>query len=894
MAGGWGPVASRSSLLELLEERSSVPTACPGCGNPVSVHSAFCRSCGTRLAPDVGRVRVDQPPAVLPSIPPPYAQPPAPANPTRRRAFPRLVLLGAAALLLVLVLSAGGICLYLPWESGRWDLLPSMVASIWENGWSGRLQPVVESPQAQTPALDSSPAPGIRLTAPAGALDRPRQFRATPFTEDQLTNLVQVAPDSIIAPVAGYDIDGGMSESDLFNGQVKLAFDLQTLNIPKELWGSVSVARLAPDGTLQHMVTNRDGSAVSCQIRHNNPYLLLIMILGLKSLYLTDQVVKGALDNTLGCDLDPYFRVEWPKSLPLRETAERRALDEKFKQLWDRYKPPEAQKDDSGVVSRQFKLYMSDPEVQKAYATFRDIEWKKKNYLPVQVAHVVDALQKAGNYIFEVRGFRKRGERIEVHCLTPWDGNPEVYGYSKDGHFTYPYIHINLDKVPATDTGADQTALDNLRVTAAHELFHVCQKEYYNWTKYANPGQIWSGGVNHWFMEATALVFEEEAKDYYLGKNWNASFPLTADNLYVSQTASPGASRKQLQAYFKVPMDSGGNETESGHRGYAVSQFLLDLRRRYYSRNADAFLPAVLDAFGTFRSGPIDALIKATSGSNTVFGADYLVFCAEQATNIFDQYPPSTREESLNPAEPLIRWPLVGPISSPCLIARIRGLGGPDLQQCKVLVRANSIKELGQLRRQEPSGDFRSITGSSLLLSRADMGSQASQTGVRLQRIETYTSPPTTHIAASNPMLPEMAQTEILLLAPPREMPKIQFDNERQIVRVEIPPSVLRKAGQVKDYRLTLYRLGNGRPLTFTTEGRSDVEIAWRQIAEAEPPTLQLPPDIRRRFHAHGDPGHGRSVALRDDAARQRRRPEAADELPRNRARACSAQRDFA
>jgi len=90
-----------------------------------------------------------------------------------------------------------------------------MLTSIWHNGWSGRLRPVVATPSAGTPALDSNPAPGIRLSAPAGALDCPRQFRATAFTARQLNELTKVGPDSIITPLAGYDIDGGMTENEL-------------------------------------------------------------------------------------------------------------------------------------------------------------------------------------------------------------------------------------------------------------------------------------------------------------------------------------------------------------------------------------------------------------------------------------------------------------------------------------------------------------------------------------------------------------------------------------------------------------------------------------------------------------------------------------------------------
>jgi|GEM_PF-4121871 len=743
---------------------------------------------------------------------------------------------GAGALILLVMLLVGGLCLYLPWESGRWELLPSMLTSIWHNGWSGRLQPVTELPPPSVPALDVELVPGVHLSAPAGALDKPRDFRATPFGPEELGEYFQPGPEGAILPLAGFDIDGGMTETDLFNGPAELDFDLKRLNLPPELWDSVTIARVAPDGTIQRMITSREGNSAKCQIRHNNPYLL-VLILGLKVLYLTDQVIKGnpLFHDYMGCDVGPYFHFAWPRSIPLRNSPERRELDARFEQAWARYRPPDTQKDNRQAVEQAFRRYMADPQVQGLYKTFNDVEWKKRHYFPAQVTQVVDAFEKAASYLFENRGFRRGGNRVEVYCVTPWKGNPETYGYQKDGHFTYPYIHINLDKVPSSDNpaGNDATALDNLRVTAVHELFHVSQKEYYNWTKYLNPGQVWGGGVNHWFMEATALVLEEEARAYYLVKGWNKTFPLTADNLYSGQNAQPGASRKRLHAYFKVPMDSGGTETESAHRGYAASQFLLALRARYYSANLDAFLPAVLGAFGTFRRGPVDALVKATSGSDKVFGADYLLFCAEKAKEIFDETPPATLDESLNPAEPVIRWSLTGPVSSPCLTARIRGLGGTDLQQSKVLVRTNNINEVGHLRRLEPSGDFRTITGSTLLLTRADMAPQVSQAGVSLQRVESYTSPPYSA---------DVFETEILLLAPPRDMPKVQFDNERQVVRVEIPPSVLRRRGQVKEYQVTLYRLGNGRPLKFTTEGKSNVEIAWRQIADVEPPSFRFLP----------------------------------------------------
>lgn len=723
-----------------------------------------------------------------------------------------------------------GLVVYLPMASGRWDLLPSMIGSL-RHGWSSRLDPT-PLPVSRAAAVDLRPHPALHLSARAGALDRNRRFEVRRLDRARLDRLAAATGNAVYAPVAAFDVDSGMQEGERFPGSLRLAFRPAELGIPEELWPYLQIAHVDPAGGLHPLRTRREGREVVSEVRHNSPFALtLVAIVGLKVLYLVDQVSKGALsdwhEDTVG-----GFRFYWPRTLPPRDTPEHRALDARLKKKWEEYRTRDVLADgDTPIWAARLRLYLSDPEVKAAYQLFHDPEWKKKHYYPPQVVHMVEAFQHAGEYLFETRGFRRRADLIEVYGLSPWTyDKKDAYAYTKDGHFTYPYVHVNLDLVPSSfpaHGGGEQGRADDLNTTAVHELFHVVQKEYFNWTKYANVSQAWGGGMFAWFGEATAVVLEEEAKAHYLGKRWNASrFPLTYDE-------------GKFLGLMKLPLDAQGeSEEQTTHKGYAASRFLLALRDRYYVANRDAFLPGLLEAFASFRSGPVDALAKVTSGSETTLGADYLLFVARSAWPIYDNVPPP-QEANLGRARPLVRWPYTGPLAAPGFAVKWRGLDAGDLKSGKLLVRVHrSIDDAVYNRlgwNRSRATQFQVLTKPYAVhaLAKAPVANPQAA-AMAIQRVEAYARPPGWLTSAARVMSGPRRETAALLLLPPKAPPKLKIDEKRQVLHISIPPSVLWREGEIKEYRVKFHGPAGTKPVVVGLGDATEADINWAQIAEAQ------------------------------------------------------------
>jgi len=754
---------------------------------------------------------------------------PAPRTPRSRH---HRLALAAGCLVLAfggLVAAVGGLAIALAAPSGRWDLLPSMVVSL-RHGWSGRLNPA-RPPASTTAALDLHPTRAFRLSAPAGALDRPRRFEVRALGRPELERMVAASGNTVYAPVAAVDVDGGLKEGEALPGELRLAFRPGELGIPESLWPHLRIVHVDPEKKLHPLRTRREGDEVVSEVRHNSAFALaLVAIVGLEVLYVVDQASKGALGDWHEDEVDS-FRFYWPRSLAARDTPEHRALNEALARKWEEYRQRDVLTDgDTPVWTARLRLYLQDPVVEAAYARFHDPEWKKRHYYPAKVAHMVDAFQKAGRYLFDVRGFRRRCEAIEVYGLAPWTyPNTDVYAYTKDGHFSYPYVHVNLDRVPDAwpAARADVERADDLNTTAVHELFHVVQKEYFNWTKYANPTQVWSGGRFVWFAEATALVLEEEAKDHYLREGWNQlRFPLTYDE-------------SRFIGLLKLPLDAeGADETEAGHKGYAASRFLLALRERYYGSNGNAFLPTVLDSFSGFRMGPVDALVKATSQSEAVLGADYLLYASSKAFPIYNNTP-APLEAVLGRQRPLVRWEYTGPLSSPGFTLRWRGLAAEDQKAAKLVVRTHRSIDDGVYNRwgwmRGAATDWHTITTPYLAtpLSAASVVN-ASAASIVLQRVETYTSEPSRLGQMAAMVSSRRHETTGLLLLPPTAPPKLRLDREKRTLHIELPPSTLWNEGELKEYRVKFHGAAGGKPMVVGLRDKTTADIQLDQLLAAQ------------------------------------------------------------
>lgn len=760
-------------------------------------------------------------PATAPAtVEPKRADPPAP----RPRRSARRWLFAAAGLVVLLGGTSAALAGFLLFESRDVRLLPSQVASLVRNGWSGRLRPA-PVPTTGTPALDVRPHPALRLTAPAGALDRPRTFSARPLATTELD--AEFGSRSAV-PVAGFELDGGMADDDCLPGALRLSWDLERLGVAEQARSRVQVVRRAPDGKLQWIATRLERGQAVAEVRHNGVFMILLVAGGVWEAitFVKDQVEAGTFDAHVIDGAGP-FKLFWPRKLALADTPERRRVTAALAARRDAvFARPIEGLSEREVWTRRYYAFLADPEVQRLQQTMEALEWKRENYYPPQVANALDAFERAHGYLHKTRGFRQRGDQIEIHFIDPWNGAPGAYGYTLDGSYTYPYIHMNVSMIPAAPEKAGASeAIDDLHTTALHELFHVVQKEYFNWTKYLNWSHFRGGGKFAWFAEATAVMLEEEAEPHYLRSGWVRQFKKTFD---------PG----KFMGLYKLPLEAQGeSEEETQHKGYAASRFLLDLRDRYYAANRGEFLKKLMEAFGSFRTGGVDAMVQVTSQSETVLGADYTLFAVREAWPIYN-YVPVPTTGALSRAEPRRSWKVTGPLSTPCVELRWNSVPEKELAGAKILLRTHGTLEHGVRHRwgwvRGPATQFRNVAGVAAVEPLSAAGPQRpTHQKLAVQRIESYSK-------ASWIGGPSDATTALLLLAP-KDPPRLRMSADRKQIHVEVPATPLWRLGESREIRVRFHgSLSGKRPLAISL-GRDKLaadidmtQVLGTQVADAE------------------------------------------------------------
>jgi FHA domain len=812
---------------------------------------------------DVGPPPLEQPPVSSPpEQPPPIVMPPqAPApqpppvpppidaaqeditsspgpspdagdsRPSRGLATVRLgtwVRIAAAILVLGMATSIWATWSLLLGGSGEWSLLPSVVRSAISNGWSGRLRPQAQVTH-NTPAIDLRPDPALRITAPRGAVDIEREFRVQRLDPDRVPVADGFDSLRMAVPLAAFEIDASMDDDDLFIEPVRFAFDLEELNIPRAQWAQVGLLHVDEDGRQRSLVTVLERGTMATEIRHNG----IILIVGLPAIPLTlgvlagvDHISKwGYTEAMFGGELNvvatPRFRIWFPKrALPWRDTPEYGEVQATLKERWQYYIDEMQTLQQPGApaltLSDRKRLYAADERVQAATALLADDSFLRAYVLPNQIILVLDALARAEQYLWTHRGFLKPSEQVDIILPEKYTGSATSFGFQRDGHFAYPYIHLNLSKIPREAPGPPNPAvLDELDTTVLHELFHVVQKEYFNWSKYLSPTHVWGGQRYAWFLEATALVLEEDAEPYYHRQGWTR----TAFGKTFIASAHMG--------WFKLPLDAAAaTEPETQDKGYGASRFLLSLRDRYYASNPDAFLKNYLWRFHSVKS-PVGVLAFITSKSGLVLGADYQIFAVRHADAI-SLAAPKPVKRTLTRARPVAKWPLeAAPLSSAMCEFDYRSLDAKELDAALLVVRTevNAEVRVGTRTRSGASAPWKTIDDSLPVVSAT--AAKKSQQALMVQRIDASAGEWWERPIAS---WFSDAKTTVVLLAKPITPPKLELLPDAGTVRVEFPLSPLEEAGELirREARIAF---GGGKEVTIAfTEGRSG-DVIWRQIA---------------------------------------------------------------
>lgn len=744
----------------------------------------------------------------VPEVVPPPAMPPAlPAAASGRK---WLLLLGGAGLAALLGLAGWfGLRTFAP--GARWRPAPI--------------------PETKVAALDLQPAPGLRIQAERGALDLPRSFRATALSREASAQLLEKAQAGGLLPLGGFQVDAGMGPEDRFAKPVRFTFDLERMGIPAELGPGLQILRIEEDGRVERLPVKLEGRRAVVEARHNAGFVAawgpLGILLALMVAPLWSQYDKGAFDRHWYDNVDAYWHVCWPKAMKYRETPEvLRVAGILQERKTFHFEGPTVRQpglDPQEYLLQRLAAYLKDPQVKACEKLAGDVEWKIKNLYPAEVAHTVTALRHAGEYLWDVRKFRKRSGRIEVWVQQPWAHGTE-YALTIDNATTFPYIQVNADKLPNRYPvpAPKQKEVDSLETTMVHEVFHVIQKEYFNTTKYLNPGHFIPGGARYeWFNEATAPVIEEEAEAHYKAKGWVTSWEST-----FQEFQKYGES---MWGHLRLPLDdTGADESGTRKKGYAASRFLLHLRDTYCAGNKDAFLPKLMETYCSFWTGPVDALVKSTSNSRQILGLDYLTFCEKNAASITVK-DPNPASLTLSRGNPVGSWGPTGPLSAPAL--RI-GLQAGDAKQAKLLLRPP--KGLGEkvAHSWAWSSDLRQAGGFSLIKGWPFV-QDVKGTGMMLQRIEydpdagKGRGPEDVKLSAAD----DKATTALLLL-PGKEPPRIQMDGQKKALHIEIPESPLWRAGEVLEYRVRFYgALKGNKPLPVSLgRGKREADVDLAQL----------------------------------------------------------------
>ncbi len=704
-------------------------------------------------------------------------------------------------------------------RSGRWGLIPDVIAGTFR-GANGDAPRPAERARSNAPAVHVEPMPGIRIDAPAGALDRERTFTAQPLSDSEIAAIEPALQEMSLVALGGYDIDAGMTETDLFYEPATFSFDLEELGIPEALWDSVGMVAVGEDGAPIMVASELHGGTLEVETRHNMSWLpvLLPMLAGVSYWGWTvdrQDIPRGEYNSIFWKTAESRFRIFYPVTWKPANPAAVKQMQDDVDRLWTKYKIPEhPTRQDQGKLAQ----FAADPELRALRELAGSEKWLTENYLPVKVTNALIGLDRGWDYL-DSRNFRHPGI-ARVGCITnvyvvDYSLGAESFGAAHNTWTTSPFIVLDGTKIPdareSSLTPEQKVAFDTLQVTTLHELFHVVQAAYVFYDR-----NTWL-----WFNEAAALVLEQEAQSYYTTTKKFAQTWDTTERAYDPYINDMG--------HF-YPKDSKPNQQE----GYGQSYFWEFLKNYYFATGGskDEFLPKLYDDVASVRGGGIASLYRTTGGTPESLSRVFYAFtysAADKIQNAHNGLPASYKDDPTGPVKTVAT---VDKTASPVFIWRFASGGQPLSAQ---MVQVNIAGASVQPTASKPTDPVYVLStngieehGAIVRLSIPTAGTKAwdeirggcvlpTQARFTIMRAETYVETPS---AISNAGSGTDPHGPIVFGMHPGEAPTVAVENRK--VTITWKPSA---AFQVKhedgspaliaNYRVTL-TMPDGKTTTFT------------------------------------------------------------------------------
>lgn len=739
---------------------------------------------------------------------------------------------------------------------------------------------VAPNPHADysSPALDAEPLPGVRITAPAGALDQPREFKVRTLTEREAKPVVDRLAKQDTLVVAALEVDAAMEPFERFRLPVTLTFDLQQLGVDADLWPYTQVVALDEEGRPSAMASQATGAELSWNTTHNGPIFIAVGLSTIAGLIKHGLVEPDRQAETEGKEWvgilskskEGHFSVLWPADRH-QPTPQASATLAELERLWKEYafaRSVPAPAPGVPVQHRSLEEYKAAlmAQIKALAAQVNDRQWQEQHWAHPAAPPVAEALEFAYDYL-KARGFSPPGHVVNVYLRSPWPLSKEIRGLAENRKTRDPYISLDLEAIPVKargDTLAGEGGID-LQVTLVHELFHIFQSQY-------GCSEYWDRNV-FWLGEATALALEREIWGHYQSR-------LGDHDLYEHALTV----RNQYWYAYRLPMEPLGlirGNTELQHHGYGMSFFFEHLKQSAFAGKEDTFLLAFYNAFDQQGSAAGALQVLARAWGSKDLAAFYADFVYAHADDIAAHSADPQRESiSILPRARSREWTQadVPPLSSQIYRLAIRE-GARGYDKAVAVIETHALPPQIKLRtRGLTKSPWAEITQPTTVVTPTQIRTKgAMDNGFLLQAIGAY--------APMDTLGSDGGWSVTFLLAPPvpklPQGPRIDFERAGKLAELDIRWERSPLAGR-EDFRylITAKTLQEGKPVgekTLLVEpSKTQTAIPFAEIlpalAEAEDVRYEIRVTVSELLllgsrQAEGAPSEEAIIAI--DASRE-------------------------
>ena len=422
-----------------------------------------------------------------------------------------------------------------PRDKEAGPVVPDRELTIAEQEGIEPVEPVV----GNSKPVDVQPVDGIRITAPANALDKDREFKITPVDEKTWEKTEKrIADESGEKMLFCFDLDAGMKPEEHIPGEYTVSLDLEQMGIPPELYDYISIWRQSGDYFQKYCTRIENGKLIYRSDQNSIvvgtvAFILIdytiLTIIGVVS-YWSYEKASGAEffnydDDRISVTLKhpngdhtiyAHFKMteykdrfdEFKSSkkdhknrlneLEKQADAEyKRRLDERYGEGGMRWLKEWGNKRSKEAIDRSaifMKLCKEDEQLKK-------IEELMK--LPPSIVDLGSMVIYANKFLSEHQGLTNPFWNLPIYLMDIAD----------KGHLEYPdiaapYMIVNYkgmlaDNIPYKRQGKGEDML----MTLTHELFHYRQKK-----------SQWITNMDYRTEETTAAYQEKVSSAYFFKK----------------------------------------------------------------------------------------------------------------------------------------------------------------------------------------------------------------------------------------------------------------------------------------------------------------------------------------------------------------------------------------